>query len=205
MKHKFSSIGKDTRTIALLPGSRSAELKFLMPRFAALEKLVRADSRFDGYQLVIAATASIDKREYLSYLPSDTTIEIISNRTYDILKQSDAAVVCSGTASLEAALIGTPQVVCYGFGTVTYLLARLLVHGIRYISLANLILDRRIFKELIQSEASPDAMFTELCALLFDRKVRERMLSEYRELRGRMGECGAAGMVAAAIVDDCKK
>lgn len=204
-EHKFTSVGEDSCTIALLPGSRSAELKFLMPRFAALEKLARADSRFDGYQLVIAATASIDKREYLSYLPSDTTIEIISNRTYDILKQSDAAVVCSGTASLEAALIGTPQVVCYGFGTVTYLLARLLVHGIRYISLANLILDRRIFKELIQSEASPDAMFTELCALLFDRKVRERMLSEYRELRGRMGECGAAGRVAAAIVDDCKK
>ena len=205
MEHQFSSIGEGAGTIALLPGSRSAELRFLMPRFAALEKLVRADSRFDRYQLVIAAPASINEREYLSFLPSNTSIEIISNRTYDILKQSDAAVICSGTASLEAALIGTPQVVCYGFGTVTYLLARLLVHGIRYISLANLILDRRIFKELIQSEASPDAMFTELCALLFDRKVRERMLSEYRELRGRMGECGAAGRVAAAIVDDCKK
>lgn len=205
MKHKFSSIGKDTRTIALLPGSRSAELRFLMPRFAALEKLVRADSRFDKYRLVIAATASISEGEYLSFLPSDTSIKIISNRTYDVLKQSDAAIVCSGTASLEAALIGTPQVVCYGFGTVTYLLARMLVHGIRYISLANLILDRQIFKELIQSEASPYAMFSELCSLIFDRDVRERILSDYRELVGRMGECGAAGRVASAIVDDCKK
>ena len=92
-----------------------------------------------------------------------------------------------------------------GFGTVTYLLARMLVHGIRYISLANLILDRQIFKELIQSEASPYAMFSELCSLIFDRDVRERILSDYRELVGRMGECGAAGRVASAIVDDCKK
>ena len=205
MEHQFSSIGEGTGTIALLPGSRSAELRFLMPRFAALEKLVRADSRFDRYQLVIAAPASINEREYLSFLPSNTSIEIISNRTYDILKQSDAAVICSGTASLEAALIGTPQVVCYGFGTVTYLLARLLVHGIRYISLANLILDRPVFRELIQSEANPDAMFRELCSLLFDPDVRERMLSDYGELAGRMGGCGAAGRVAAAIVDDCKK
>ena len=205
MKHQFSSIGEGAGTIALLPGSRSAELRFLMPRFAALEKLVRADSRFDRYQLVIAAPASISEREYLSFLPSNTSIKIISNRTYDILKQSDAAVICSGTASLEAALIGTPQVVCYGFGTVTYLLARLLVHGIRYISLANLILDRPVFRELIQSEANPDAMFRELCSLLFDPDVRERMLSDYRELAGRMGGCGAAGRVAAAIVDDCKK
>lgn len=205
MEHQFSSIGEGAGTIALLPGSRSAELRFLMPRFAALEKLVRADSRFDRYQLVIAAPASINEREYLSFLPSNTSIKIISNRTYDILKQSDAAVICSGTASLEAALIGTPQVVCYGFGTVTYLLARLLVHGIRYISLANLILDRPVFRELIQSEANPDAMFRELCSLLFDPDVRERMLSDYRELAGRMGGCGAAGRVAAAIVDDCKK
>lgn len=205
MEHQFSSIGEGAGTIALLPGSRSAELRFLMPRFAAMEKLVRADSRFDRYQLVIAAPASINEREYLSFLPSNTSIEIISNRTYDILKQSDAAVICSGTASLEAALIGTPQVVCYGFGTVTYLLARLLVHGIRYISLANLILDRPVFRELIQSEANPDAMFRELCSLLFDPDVRERMLSDYRELAGRMGGCGAAGRVAAAIVDDCKK
>ena len=205
MEHQFSSVGEGAGTIALLPGSRSAELRFLMPRFAALEKLVRADSRFDRYQLVIAAPASISEREYLSFLPSNTSIKIISNRTYDILKQSDAAVICSGTASLEAALIGTPQVVCYGFGTVTYLLARLLVHGIRYISLANLILDRPVFRELIQSEANPDAMFRELCSLLFDPDVRERMLSDYRELAGRMGGCGAAGRVAAAIVDDCKK
>lgn len=205
MEHQFSSIGEGAGTIALLPGSRSAELRFLMPRFAAMEKLVRADSRFDRYQLVIAAPASINEREYLSFLPSNTSIKIISNRTYDILKQSDAAVICSGTASLEAALIGTPQVVCYGFGTVTYLLARLLVHGIRYISLANLILDRPVFRELIQSEANPDAMFRELCSLLFDPDVRERMLSDYRELAGRMGGCGAAGRVAAAIVDDCKK
>lgn len=205
MEYQFSSIGECAGTIALLPGSRSAELRFLMPRFAALEKLIRADSRFDRYQLVIAAPASINEREYLSFLPSNTSIKIISNRTYDILKQSDAAVICSGTASLEAALIGTPQVVCYGFGTVTYLLARLLVHGIRYISLANLILDRPVFRELIQSEANPDAMFRELCSLLFDPDVRERMLSDYRELAGRMGGCGAAGRVAAAIVDDCKK
>ena len=202
--HGYSPVLGGAPTIALLPGSRRAELKFLMPRFAELERLVRSDSRFDGYQLVIAASPSMKTGDYLSYLPSGTSVKVIEGRTYDILRQADAAVVCSGTASLEAALIGTPQVVCYGFSALTYALARILVSGIKYISLANLITDRLLFKELIQNEASPQAIFSCLAELLPGSGFREEMLSGYRELRARLGEGGAADRVAAAIVAETK-
>lgn len=202
--HRFSPVVEDGPVIALLPGSRPAELKFLMPRFARLESLVRSDSRFDGYRLVVAASPSMRAGDYAAYLPEETSIQIVCGRTYDVLKQADAAVICSGTASLEAAVIGTPQVVCYGFSAITYAVARLVVRGIRYISLANLIMDRPLFRELIQSVASPENMLSSLVELLPGSTYREEMLSGYRELRDRLGEEGAAARVAEAVVAEIK-
>ncbi len=202
--HSFSPVCGGGPTIALLPGSRHAELKFLMPRFAELERLVRSDSRFGRYQLVIAASPLMKEADYLSYLPSDTSVKIVLGETYNVLHQADAAIVCSGTASLEAALTGTPQVVCYGFSALTYALARILVSGIKYISLANLITDRLLFKELIQNEASPKKMHSCLAELLPGSAVRDKMLSGYRELRVRLGDGGAVDRVAEAVVAECK-
>lgn len=189
--------------IALLPGSRKAELAFLMPRFAELEALMRQDRRFDGYMLAVAGAPSMTPRDYAPYIPEDSTMTVLFGRTGELLAEAPAAVISSGTASLEAALIGTPQVVCYGFRRITYLLAKMLVK-VRYISLANLILDRLIFKELIQKDASPEKMLKELERLLFDSGCRRRMASDYAELRQALGGEGASERIANDMINSLK-
>ena len=190
----FRPVGEG-KLIALLAGSRSLELRFLMPRFVALEDLMQADPRFAGYRLVVAAASSLPEDLYRKYLPASSHIEVVSGRTYDVLHQADAAVVCSGTASLEAALIGTPQVVCYGLHPLTYAIAK---HTVRvpYISLANLCLNRSVFPELVQGAATPERMLKELERLLWDASCRNRMAADYEELKQMLGDAGAAARIA---------
>jgi lipid-A-disaccharide synthase len=121
-----------------------------------------------------------------------------------VLNHSDAAVISSGTASLEAALIGTPQVVCYGFNRITYLIARLLVR-VKYISLANLILDKLIFKELVQDDASPEKIFAEVSRLFTDKEYRSTMKSDYASLRDKLGGPGASQRIARQMIDLMKE
>jgi len=192
--------GPDTRRIALLAGSRQSELHFLMPRFATLEKLLAADPELAGYKLTIAGAPSLRLDDYKKYLPAESKMELVFGRTYDILASSDAAVISSGTASLEAALIGTPQVVCYGFNRLTWLIARLTVK-VRYISLANLTLDRAIFPELIQDAASPGAIFQELKKMLGDKDVRAQLQAAYSELRSALGGAGSSQRTAKDIYE----
>lgn len=189
------------KSIALLAGSRAFELKFLMPRFVALEHLLDADPRTAGYRLVVACAPSLTEEAYRKYLPEGSRIELVSGRTYDVLHQADAAVISSGTASLEAALLGTPQVVCYGGSPVSYLVSKVTVH-VPYISLANLVLDRAIFPELIQGQASPERIKTELERLLFDECVRARLADDYEELKNRLGGPGASDRTARDIYEE---
>ena len=184
--------------IALLPGSRSGELGFLMPRFAALERLLAADSRFAGFRLVVAAAPSIPVESYRSYLPADSRIEVVAGRTYDVLAGASAALVCSGTATLEAALLGVPQVVCYGVSRLTWWLGRLLVK-VRYVSPVNLCLDREAVEELLQDEATPERMKRELERILFQEPVREQLTADYTELKTLLGDGPVAGRIAQDI------
>lgn len=202
--HRFEKVGGGGRTIALLAGSRKAELSWMMPRFVELEKLLRADSRFDGYELLVAGAPKMGEYDYSRYIPADSEIKVIFGRTYDMVRQADAAVVCSGTASLETAIIGTPQVVCYGFNRITYLLARMVVH-VPYISLANLILGRQIFRELIQDDSTPEEMFKELVALVFQEDYRDKMTCDYEALREALGDGGASERIADKMTELLKK
>lgn len=186
--------------IALLPGSRKAELAFLMPRFAALEQLLAADSRFAGYRLTIAAAPSLTPEDYKRYLSEDSRIELVTDRTYDVLASSQAAAISSGTASLEAALIGTPQVVCYGFKRLTWWIARLSVK-VRFASLVNLCLGRELVPELLQDAASPARIFAELEKILTDGETASRMRAGYDELRNLLGGEGASGRIANDIYE----
>ena len=184
--------------IALLAGSRAFELKFLMPRFVALERQLNADPRLADYRLVVACAPSLELATYRQYLPEGSRIELIPDRTRDILHQADAAVISSGTASLEAALLGTPQVVCYGADPVSFTLARLTVK-VPYISLANLTLDRPIFRELLQDQASPGHIKEELERLLLDGACRAQLAADYQELKTRLGGTGASERAAQDI------
>ena len=120
------------------------------------------------------------------------------------MKHSIAAVISSGTASLEGALIGTPQVVCYAGSWISAIIAAMLVH-VPYISLANLILDKAIFKELLQHHFTPKATVEELNRLINDTQYRETMLSDYQKVHKLLGGGGASEAVAQAMIDELNK
>jgi len=191
--------GAESNVIALLPGSRQAELKWLMPRFVELEKRLSADLRWAGFRLVIAAAPNMSDEEYAVWLPAGSKIELRRGNTADLLREARAAVISSGTASLEAAIADIPQVVCYGFSRLTYAIAKLVVK-VKYISLANLIADRLIFKELIQSESNVANIAAELEKLAFDDNYRAQMRLGFAEVRRRLGAPGAAARLADAMV-----
>jgi lipid-A-disaccharide synthase len=191
---------EDFPSIALLAGSRKAEIHFLLPRMIAMERLLRQDRLLKDYQLLLAAAPSVDLQLYHSLIPADSSIRIVSDDTYGVLSHSDVAVISSGTASLEAAIIGTPQVVCYGFNRITYLIARLLVK-VKYISLANLILDKLIFKELVQDDVSPENIFAEVSRMLTDKEYRSEMKRDYAALCEVLGSSGASRKIARQMIN----
>ncbi|MCF0167504.1 MAG: lipid-A-disaccharide synthase [Bacteroidales bacterium] len=194
---------RNAPSIALLAGSRKMEISYLMPEFVKLEQLLKG-TPFANYQLLLAAAPSIEPEEYTKYLPEKSRIRILYGETYRILRHSSAALINSGTASLEAALIGVPQVVCYGMNPLTYLIAKTFVK-IRWISLANIILEKFIFKELIQNECTAENMLEELKQLISDKDRRAAMESDYRLLRDVLGGEGASVRVAARMVEETKK
>ena len=187
--------------VALLPGSRRAELKWMMPRIAALEKLMRSDpeGRWEGYRLVIAGAPDIKPEEYATFLPEDSRIEIRYGKTCDLLREARSAVVCSGTATLEAALADVPQVVCYGFSRITYLLAKMLVK-VDLVSLPNIILGREAVRELIQDDSTPENIYAELLRLTFDADYRAAITASCDEIRSMLGAPGAEERAAEEMV-----
>ncbi|HRW62416.1 MAG TPA: lipid-A-disaccharide synthase, partial [Bacteroidales bacterium] len=125
-------------------------------------------------------------------------VKVIFNQTYDVLKNSNAAIVTSGTATLEAALFNVPQVVCYRAGNLSYLVARLIVK-LDYISLVNLIMDKQVVRELIQFDMNTKIIKKELDKILFEKKHQTKMLTDYAKLREVLGGTGASERVASLI------
>jgi len=204
-QYEYHQIGDSCkRKIALLAGSRAMEIKFLMPRFVQLERLMKLDPKWSDFQLFVAVAPSMDIETYRHYLPEDSKIQLVSGDTYSVLKSAEAAVISSGTASLEAALIKTPQVVCYGVNQITYLLARLVLK-IRYISLANLILDKLIFKELIQHDSTPEKILEELENIVFNTSYIDNMLADYDCVEVALGGAGASRRIAAEMVGELRE
>ncbi len=184
--------GDDGRpVVALLPGSRTQEISSMVP----LMKEVAA--HFTEHRFVLAAAPSVPA-EYYRELLDGTPIDLVTGRTYDLLRSARAALVTSGTATLETALFGVPEVVCYRGSAVNVWLAKRLVN-VKYISLVNLIMDREVVKELIQSDLSVANMRTELKRILYDGPERERMLKDLRDLQERLGGGGASQLVANAV------
>lgn len=189
------------RMIALLPGSRRAELSFLMPRFAEMERLMDASGSLGDLRLVVAGAPGLDREDYERHIPAGSRMEVVFGRTADLLGQAEAAVVCSGTASLEAALSGVPQLVCYGFSSLTWKVARKVVK-VPYASLVNLILGREAVPELLQDAASPEGMLDVMERILTDESMRSRMQADYAEMRAALGGPGASMRVAEDICKD---
>ncbi|MBR5855735.1 MAG: lipid-A-disaccharide synthase [Bacteroidales bacterium] len=194
--------------IALLAGSRKGEIGYLLPRMA---KLI---DHYPQYQFVLAGAPATETTIYKNILDkfniklvtenetpdgNKREIKLLKGETYSILKHAEAAIISSGTASLEAALIGTPQVVCYGGNEISYRIAKCFVK-LKYISLANLIMDAGLFKELIQHDCTPTLIKKELDRLLSDTPYREKMIEEYTNVRRVLGGKGASERVANSMV-----
>ncbi len=182
------------RIIALLPGSRKQELNFLLP------DMIAVTSFFPDHKFVIAGAPSFTTDNYEEYLKGKN-IPIIFDQTYDLLHVAEAAVVTSGTATLETALFNVPQVVVYKGGKISITIARLLVK-IKFISLVNLIMGQQIVKELIQEDCNPKKIQEELSAILGS--SRQEMLNNYKELHQKMGEPGASGKTAELMFNYLK-
>ncbi|QBO58067.1 lipid-A-disaccharide synthase [Chryseobacterium salivictor] len=177
--------------IALLPGSREQEVTKM------LELMLSVRPHFKDYQFVIAGAPSLPKSFYQKYV--DENVHFVSNKTYDLLRCSKAALVTSGTATLETALLNIPEVVCYRSSTVSYEIGKRVVKNIKYISLVNLIMDKEIVTELIQSGLNTKNLVKELSAIL-NGEQREKILNNYQQLREKLGGKGASDEAADIIV-----
>ena len=184
--------------IALLAGSRKQEIERILP------VMLQVADRFPDYQFVVAAAPSITKAFYAS-VSKGSKLKFVYSQTYDLLQQSKAALVASGTATLETALLRIPQVVCYKMsgGSLAYSLGKMLLN-IKYISLVNLVVDKFVVKELIQQYCNPKAISTELDLILNDEAYRSQMLANYEELNQHLGGAGASARFAKMIYDDVK-
>lgn len=177
--------------IALLPGSRNQEIERLLPVMLSVVE------QFTTYQFVVAAAPTFNEAYYQQFI-KDKKVALVFNQTYDLLHNAHAAIVASGTATLETALFKVPQVVVYKGGAISIAIARLLVK-IRFISLVNLIVDRKIVTELIQEDCATVKVAEELNEIVSD-WGRKQMLTDYEDLHQRMGTAGASEKTAKLIV-----
>ncbi len=182
----------DQPIIALLPGSRQQEVKKM------LQLMLSVRQYFPKYQFVIAGAPGLTPDFYEQF--TDDQVHFVSNKTYYLLRCSEAALVTSGTATLETALLNVPEVVCYRSSTISYEIGKRVVKNIRFISLVNLIMDQEIVTELIQSELTTENLVKELTSIL-NGEGREKMLQNYRLLREKLGGRGASDAAAEAIVN----
>ena len=191
----------DGKFIAILAGSRSGEISRTMPVGMALADRLHALPQYKDFTFLVAGAPSRTQDDYMSHIGSRDYVRLIFSDTYGILCNSEAAMINSGTASLEAALIGTPQVVVYSFAKLTMAIVRRIVK-VRYISLGNLIVDRLVFRELIQEEMTPANVEAEIRRMIEDGDYRGKMLDGYAEIRDALGKSGASNAVAKAMIEE---
>tara|TARA_R110002050_G_scaffold24064_2_gene64105 strand:+ start:21680 stop:22792 length:1113 start_codon:yes stop_codon:yes gene_type:complete len=189
--HKLS----DEPIIALLPGSRKQEIKKMLSVMLSLV------NDFPNYQFVIAGAPSQEFSFYQSFIKS-TQVHFISNKTYDLLSISTAALVTSGTATLETALFKVPQVVCYKGSAISYFIAKQII-TLKFISLVNLIMDKEVVTELIQNDFNKKRLKKELTRILDDYE-RAKLFLDYYDLEKALGGKGASKKTAQLIYNSIK-
>jgi len=179
--------------VALFPGSRKQEINTILPEMLKISRL------YKDYQFVIGGAPSQDTSIYRQHMKEEN-LKVLFNQGQELMKYSDAALITSGTATLEAALLNLPQVICYKGNTISIEIARRVVN-VDYIGLANLILDEPVIPELIQKDMTIGRMSEELDRMLHDRERREKLFKDYARLREVIGGPGASVKVAKEIIN----
>ncbi len=191
-KEDNSDFGNTKPIIALLPGSRKQEIQRKLP------VMLQIINQFNDYQFIIAAAPSIAETFYRQFI-AGKNVQILYNQTYSLLKNAKAALVTSGTATLETALFGVPEIVCYKSGFLSYLIAKRLIK-VKFISLVNLIMDKSVVKELIQQDCQKDKIIAELKKILNDKTYQNQILENYNTLRIKLGEKGMVDRIGKKMV-----
>lgn len=181
--------------IALLPGSRQQEIRKKLPI------MLSVCPSFPDYHFVIAKAPGLDDAFYAEWTTTLPNVSTISNQTYLLLSHATAALVTSGTATLETALFGVPQIICYKGNALSYAIAKRIVN-IRFIGLANLIMDKEVVKEMIQDQLTSENLKTELTKILRDPHYRQRINEDYERLRELLSIGGDASQQAAEAIWD---
>ena len=180
--------------VAVLPGSRKQEIR------AKLPVMLQAAAAFPNHQFIVAKAPGIDDEFYQPFLQPYQNVAAVGGLTYDLLSQAKAAIVTSGTATLETALFGVPEVVCYKAGKVSYQIAKRII-TIKYISLVNLIMDKLVVKELIQHDMTPGKIIDELKLILNDENYRSSIASNFQQLKLKLSGEGDASKRAATLIN----
>jgi lipid-A-disaccharide synthase len=188
---------KDKPVIALLAGSRKHEIELILP------EMLKMIPYFPGYCFVLAGVKNIKDELYHNIIKGHAVI-LVKEKTYEVLHVADAALVASGTATLEAALLGVPQVVCYKGDFFSMLIAWMVIK-VKHISLVNLIMNAQVVKEFVQYDLKEEAILQELRAILPGGEKREKMLSDYDALKTVLGPAGASGRIAREMVDELRR
>ena len=195
----------DSPVIALMAGSRTGEISSMMPVFMEFADKMHALPEYADYQFIVAAAPSRSMSDYSKYVSGrEAYVKVVFGQSYAVLRHAVAAVVNSGTASLETALIGTPQVVAYKGAAINFVIAKQIIK-IRFISLGNLILNRTCFRELLQFYFTPENVLQEVLRTIEDTEYRENMLAGYQEIRNALGGRGASAAVAKAMIEELRK
>jgi lipid-A-disaccharide synthase len=184
---------KTQNIIALLPGSRQQEILKKLPIMLEVAK------HFPNYQFVVAKAPGLEESFYNELLAPYNNVSSVVNKTYELLSQSKAALVTSGTATLEAALFAVPEVICYKGNAISYQIAKRLIK-IKYIGLVNLIMDKEVVKELIQDELTVENCTKELDALLTNEKKQQQLAADYAALKKLLSLGGHASANAAKSI-----
>jgi lipid-A-disaccharide synthase len=197
---EFSKVQQaDSRpVVALLPGSRKQEILKKLPVMLAVR------SEFPEYRFIVAGAPGQEESFYRQICGEDESVSIVFGKTYDILSIASAALVTSGTATLETALFEVPEVVCYKGSAFSYAIGKRLVK-VAFISLVNLIMGRLVVKELIQDEMNEKNLTKELHALLEDQAYRQTMKENFKELKQKLGGQGASARAAEIIYNFLQK
>ncbi len=194
----------DSPMIALLAGSRNGEISSMMPTFMEFADRMHSIPAYSSFRFVVAAAPARSEADYSKYIGDRDYVHVVFGDSYGVMRHSRAAVVNSGTASLECALIGTPQVVVYSGAAINFLIGKMIIK-INFISLGNLILNRVCFRELMQFYFTPDNILHEVRRMLEDSAYRDEMLSGYQEIRIALGGSGASASVAKAMIDEIRQ
>lgn len=181
----------DKPFVAILPGSRIQEIKSILPVMTSVCRF------FPEYHFLIAGLSRFSADLYKPYQADN--VHLLYDDTYSILKFSEAGIIKSGTSTMEAALLGLPQVVCYKGEKFSYYIARYLVKNIQYISMVNLIMQKEVVKELIQNAFNTKNLKEELSRLLSDTAYRNKIKEEYQQMREKLGGAGASKRLAEKI------